>query len=114
MSGLARYTTGYVASLACTFGAYFVVTERLTPMQLIVPIIVALAVVQLVVQMVCFLHMGEEERPRWKLVSFGFMAVTLLIVVFGSLWIMNNLNYHMQMPPDHTDRSTQLQHNKGF
>ena len=57
--------------------------------------IIFLAVVQLVVQLVFFLHLGRERQPRWNLLAFAFMAIVLLILVLGSLWIMNNLNYHM-------------------
>jgi hypothetical protein len=33
------------------------------------------------------------------------MLVVLAIVVAGSLWIMNNLNYHMTMSPNQLDHS---------
>lgn len=115
MSHQTRYMIGFVLSLICTFGAYFVVTEQLAAMQLIVPIIIALATVQLFVQMFFFLHLADEARPRWKLITFGFMAGTLLIIVFGSLWIMNNLDYHMQqMTPVETDSYLRQQSDKGF
>ena len=42
-----------------------------------------------------FLHLGKETKPRWKLYVFGFMVSVVLIIVFGSIWIMNNLNYRM-------------------
>jgi cytochrome o ubiquinol oxidase subunit IV len=44
---------------------------------------------------VFFLHLGRETRPRWKLAVFLFMLGVILILVFGSLWIMTNLNYRM-------------------
>jgi cytochrome o ubiquinol oxidase operon protein cyoD len=50
--------------------------------------------VQLAVQMIFFLHIGNEVKPRYNLIAFSSAMVVVFIVVFGSLWIMNNLNYH--------------------
>lgn len=69
-----------------------------------------LAFGQFVVQLVYFLHLGTEQKPRWKLLVFWFMIVVVLIVVVGSLWIMYNLNYNMIMPPENMNIQTQ----KGF
>jgi cytochrome o ubiquinol oxidase operon protein cyoD len=47
------------------------------------------------VQLIFFLHIGEERGGRWKLLTFVFVLMTLGIIVVGSIWIMNNLNYNM-------------------
>jgi cytochrome o ubiquinol oxidase subunit IV len=60
----------------------------------LVAVIIVLAVSQLFVQLLFFLHLSRESRPRWNLIVLLFAAMVLLIVVLGSLWIMNNLNYH--------------------
>jgi cytochrome o ubiquinol oxidase operon protein cyoD len=58
-----------------------------------------IAVVQLVIQAVFFLHIGRGSRL--KLVTFVFAILIVLIVVVGSIWIMNNLDYGMmKMSPD--------------
>jgi cytochrome o ubiquinol oxidase subunit IV len=51
--------------------------------------------VQFIVQMFLFLHVGEERGPRLKLLAACLMLGVVLILVFGSLWVMNNLNYRM-------------------
>ena len=56
--------------------------------------LLSLATLQLVAQLVFFQHLGRERKPRWNLIVFGFMLGVLAILVFGSLWIMKNLNYH--------------------
>jgi cytochrome o ubiquinol oxidase operon protein cyoD len=58
-----------------------------------------LASVQLVVQLLFFLHLDAEEKPRWKLTSFIFAFTILGIIVFGSLWIMFDMNSRMMMSP---------------
>jgi cytochrome o ubiquinol oxidase operon protein cyoD len=47
---------------------------------------------------VFFLHLGRESKPRWNLNALLFAVLVVVIIVFGSLWIMHNLNYHMQNP----------------
>lgn len=89
------YITGFVLSVALTLAAYFMVVHRAFGRQGIIAGILLLAVVQFVVQMTFFLHLFSEKRPRWNLTLLMFMLIVLVILVFGSLWIMNNLNYHM-------------------
>jgi cytochrome o ubiquinol oxidase operon protein cyoD len=96
------YTLGFVLSVALTLAAYFTFTNRSLPEPMLVAVIVGLAIAQLLVQLIFFLHLGKESRPRWNLQVFMFMLLVLIIVVFGSLWIMNNLDYNM-MSPRETD-----------
>jgi cytochrome o ubiquinol oxidase operon protein cyoD len=76
----------------------------------VLAIINGLAVVQLFVQLYFFLHMGDESKPRWNLMAFLFMLLVLVIVVFGSLWIMKNLDYHMSP----SDTSNYMMHEEGI
>ena len=89
------YSIGFFVSLLLTLAAYFVVTNRVAEGVWLVAIIVGLALIQLLVQLYFFLHLGQEAKPRWKLLTFGFMILVLIILVFGSLWIMQNLDYNM-------------------
>ncbi|HSW98436.1 MAG TPA: cytochrome o ubiquinol oxidase subunit IV [Candidatus Saccharimonadales bacterium] len=89
------YTVGFGLSVLVTLGAYLAVTQHVLGRTGLIAVIFALAVVQLVVQLLFFLHLGREGKPRLNLMSFLFMLLVLVIVVAGSLWIMNNLNYHM-------------------
>jgi hypothetical protein len=38
----------------------------------------------------------------------------LVVIVAGSLWIMNNLNYNMMMTPEQMDAYMSKQREKGF
>ncbi len=98
------YVIGFVLSLGLTLSAYYVVVNGLLTGWGLLWAIIGLAVTQLVVQLLFFLHLGREDRPRWNLMAFLFMLLVLIILVFGSLWIMTNLNYHM-VSPDETDTS---------
>ncbi len=88
------YILGYIISLFFTLTAYFVVVGDLLKAQISIFVIAVLAIAQFWVQMILFLHLGKESKPRWKLLVFIFMLITILILVFGSIWIMNNLDYH--------------------
>jgi heme/copper-type cytochrome/quinol oxidase subunit 4 len=59
-----------------------------------------------------FLHLGNEAKPRLKLLVFGFMALVVMILVFGSLWIMYSLNY--RMPTQSQINSYMNSQNGGF
>jgi cytochrome o ubiquinol oxidase operon protein cyoD len=93
---LKTYTIGFVLSLIFTISSYLLVVNRgRARVTLIAGVIITLALTQFIVQLLYFLHLGKETKPRWKLYVFIMMIVIVLILVFGSIWIMNNLNYRM-------------------
>lgn len=93
------YVIGFVLSVATTLLAYFFVVNNLWHKDMLVFIVLGIAVLQLVVQVVFFLHIGRGSR--WKLATFIFMLIVVLIVVVGSVWVMYHLNYNMMdMSPD--------------
>jgi len=99
---LVAYIIGYVLSITLTFTAFLIVDDRLLSGWGLTLTLIGFATVQLIVQLLFFLHLDREGRPRWNLQAFAFMALVLLIIVLGSLWIMNSLNYH-SMSPSKTD-----------
>ncbi|HVX58500.1 MAG TPA: cytochrome o ubiquinol oxidase subunit IV [Candidatus Saccharimonadales bacterium] len=98
---LTSYTVGFILSLVLTLGAYFLTQHHVnsghvSPSDSVMKIaLLALAVAQLYVQLFFFLHLGREAKPRWRSMAFAFALLVVLIVVIGSLWIMDNLNYRM-------------------
>ena len=102
---LKAYITGFVLSVYLTIMAYLLVSRHLFSSHLLVALIIGLALIQFVVQVYYFLHLGQETKPRWKLVTFIFMLGTVAILVFGSLWIMANLDYQHDLTPSETDKT---------
>jgi cytochrome o ubiquinol oxidase operon protein cyoD len=97
------YLTGFILCVALTLIAYYSVVENKFSGNALLIWIGWLAIIQFFVQMVLFLHLGRETKPRWKQTVFWFMTMVVVILVFGSIWIMNNLNYHhadMTLPSD--------------
>lgn len=92
---IASLSLGFILSILLTLAAYVAVVEQLVPNGLLIIIIICLALMQFVVQMIFFLHLDKEAGPRWNLIVFLSTVSVVLIVVVGSLWIMQNLNYNM-------------------
>lgn len=94
------YIIGFVVSLLLTIQAYVLVVNELLEGGALLFGIGILAMVQVFVQLIFFLHMSEEHRPRWRSMTLWFMLLVAFIIVAGSIWIMNNLNYQHGSPND--------------
>jgi cytochrome o ubiquinol oxidase subunit IV len=95
------YIAGFVLSVALTLTAYTFVymhvhsEHEMFTHPLLRGLTDTLAIAQFFAQIYFFLHLGRETKPRWKLLVLSFMVLVVMIIVFGSLWIMSNLNYRM-------------------
>lgn len=102
------YSLGFGLSVILTLVAYLVVKDHVDSHhqafshKFLVPYLLGLAVIQLLVQLIFFLHLARESKPRWNLVVLVFAVMVVGIVVGGSIWIMDNLNYNT-MSPSQTD-----------
>lgn len=96
-----RYVLGFLYALILTNIAFAVVGSGVLSGWVLVILLNALAITQLWVQLRYFLHLGEDSKSKWSLLMFLFASLVVTIVVFGSLWIMKNLNYNMMnMSPE--------------
>jgi cytochrome o ubiquinol oxidase operon protein cyoD len=57
--------------------------------------IFALAIVQIVVHVACFLHVNPRSEGGWTLLAFLFTAIIVMITIIGSIWVMYHLNTNM-------------------
>lgn len=96
------YVIGFILSLILTLVAYFLAAGNIMSGWALVFTVGSLAFVQVVIQLVFFLHIGEEPAPRLNFIVFLFMVLIVLIIVVGSIWIMYHLDY--QMIPDSTGK----------
>lgn len=102
-SHVLSYLIGFLLSIVLTIAAYLLVVneglrDKIAPAAVLI-ILSLLASAQLIVQLLFFLHLGDESKPRWRLMSFIFAFTILGIIVFGSLWIMFDMNSRMMMSP---------------
>lgn len=89
------YAIGFVLSVILTVAAYLAATHHVLSGKALMAGLLVLAIVQFIVQLFFFLHIGRETKPRWRLLVLFMMIVVVLIVVLGSIWIMYNLNQRM-------------------
>ncbi len=83
------YMTGFILSVILTVIPFWPAV--------ILGSILAMAVVQILVHLVCFLHMNTKSDEGWNMTAFIFTVLIIAILVVGSIWIMWNLNYNMMM-----------------
>jgi cytochrome o ubiquinol oxidase operon protein cyoD len=95
------YIMGFIVCLLLTGASFFLVYTKLLSGYAFIYTIIGLAFVQAIVQVIFFLHVGQEAKPRWETISFCLMVMFLLILVIGSLWVMNDLNERVM--PDMTN-----------
>lgn len=97
------YWIGFILSLILTSASFGLVAFKGLSGDTLVYTLVALALVQAVVQLIFFLHVGQEASPKWETIVFAFMVLVLLIIAVGSLWIMHDLNARVMsdMMPHH-------------
>ena len=89
---------GFVASLILTLTAFLIVIRPEffhLSMNTAIIIIFILALLQVLVQSICFLNILSEKGPRWNLIIFISTISMIIIIIVGSIWIMNHLNYNM-------------------
>ncbi|MEK7612778.1 MAG: cytochrome C oxidase subunit IV family protein [Patescibacteria group bacterium] len=107
------YITGFGASVLLTAAAFALVFQHTAsghvfpPHELAVSMLVVLALLQLVVQLVCFLHVGRERGPYWHSAALAFALIIVCILVGGTLWIMSNLQQgHVEPDPEYASPQT--------
>ena len=92
---LKSYIIGFILSILLTIIPYLIVVHHLLLGDALAIAIVVLGVVQLLVQLIFFLHLSAAPEQRWNLMTFAFTLLILAILVVGTLWIMWNMNYNM-------------------
>ena len=94
------YIIGFLISLLLTVTAYFLATTSIginmsdNERNYLVFLLLSLAFLQYVAQAYWFFHLGDTSK-KWDLRLFIIMSGLVSIIVLGSIWIMNNLNYNM-------------------
>ena len=89
------YIIGFILSILLTVIPYYIVVNHVFDRSIIFISIAILAIMQLFVQLVFFLHLSSESKPRWNLTAFVYSAIIVFILVAGTLWIMYHLDYNM-------------------
>ena len=93
--GIAGYTAGLGFALLLTAASFIVArTHLIWPPGMPVGLAV-LAIAQMGVHLVFFLHIGSGPDNTNNVLALAFGVLIVTLIVAGSLWIMANLNVNM-------------------
>ncbi len=93
---LKSYLTGFGLSVVLTAIPFWLVMNgTLESKQVTGFVIMALAVVQIIVHMIYFLHMNTKSESGWIMMALVFTLIIVVITLSGSLWVMYHLNTNM-------------------
>lgn len=89
------YLIGFLLSVVLTAIPFWLVMSGVLSATTTAVVVTLAAVIQIMVHTVFFLHVDSRSEGGWTLVALVFTAIIVLIVIFGSLWIMYHLHGNM-------------------
>ena len=97
------YLIGLVLAVGLTFASFWAAQTHLIYAPGFAAALVTLAIAQMGIHLVFFLHITTAPDNTNNVLALGFGVLIVCLVVFGSLWIMGHFN-HMSMPMDRVMR----------
>ncbi|MEG0883925.1 MAG: cytochrome o ubiquinol oxidase subunit IV [Janthinobacterium sp.] len=92
---LKSYAIGFILSVILTAIPFGLVMFPSMPKDITIMVVVALAVIQVVVHLVYFLHMNTKSEGGWNMMALIFTIMIVGIAMAGSLWVMYHMNHNM-------------------
>ena len=89
------YLTGFVLAVILTVAAFGLVMSHAMSPSATGGAIALLAVVQIVVHLIYFLHMNGSSEQRWNVMAFTFTVLSVLVLVAGTMFIMHDTSINM-------------------
>ena len=93
--GLRGYLIGLVLAAGLTACSFWAAQSHLIYAPAIPMALTTLAVAQMGVHLVFFLHLTSSPDNTNNILALAFGLLIVCLVVFGSLWIMSHLNHNM-------------------
>jgi cytochrome o ubiquinol oxidase subunit IV len=106
------YIIGFVLSLVFTFIPYYLVVNQNVTGNTLLAAILGFAVLQMLVQILFFLHLGRGPKPLYNVAFLVSTVGIILVVVGGSIFIMSQLHYNMA--PTGVEASKKLVEGEGI
>ncbi len=91
----ASYVIGFLLSVVFTVGSYYLVVNHRVSGNTLLSAIIGFAILQMLIQVFFFLHLGRGPKPAYNVVFFGATVGFILVVISGSLFIMSHLYANM-------------------
>lgn len=104
------YIIGFLLSLVFTAIPYYLVVNKTVTGNALLATILSFAVLQMIIQILFFLHLGRGPKPLYNVIFYIGTVGAIVVVVVGSIFIMNHLHYNM-IP---ADKSKMLAEDEGI
>ncbi len=105
-SGVRSYLIGLALAVALTAGSFWAAQTHLIYGPGLPVALVTLAVAQMGIHLVFFLHLTTSPDNTNNVLALAFGILIVCLVVFGSIWIVGHLNKNM-LP---MDQMMQMEH----
>lgn len=92
---LRAYLTGFILCVTITLVAFSLYRLHYLSETHLYLTLASLAILQLIIQSICFLTLNTSQEGRWNLFPYLFTLLIIFILAGGTLWIMHNLNVNM-------------------
>lgn len=89
------YAIGFVLSVILTVIPFGMVMSGDFSRETALISMLVMGVIQIVVHLVCFLHMNTSSEGRWNLLAFLFTVLIIVMLVGLAIWIMVNADMLM-------------------
>jgi cytochrome o ubiquinol oxidase subunit IV len=104
---IAGYLTGFVLAVVLTIASFWVTRTALIYGPALAVALLVLAVAQMGVHLVFFLHITTDPDNTNNVMALAFGILIVCLVVFGSIWVMGHMNQNMMPVP--MERALQMQ-----
>ncbi|WP_102829857.1 cytochrome o ubiquinol oxidase subunit IV [Bartonella bovis] len=92
------YLVGFILAVFFTLGSFIPVMYGLLDSWAVstkVIYLIGMALIQIVVQIVFFLHLNSGPDAKWNWITLWFAAMCVFIIIGGTWWAISHLNYNM-------------------
>lgn len=92
---LSGYIAGFVLAVLLTAASFGLVMFGVVPPQSAMLVLAVLALAQILVHLVFFLHLNTSSGQRWNVMALCYTAVAAVILIGGTVWVMHNVSMNM-------------------
>ena len=98
--GLQGYLLGFGLAILLTVASFTAAQSDLIYGPAVISALVVLAIAQMGVHLVFFLHLTTGPDNTNNVLALAFGVFIVILVVLGSIWIMSHLNHNMMPMPE--------------
>ncbi|WP_246257560.1 cytochrome o ubiquinol oxidase subunit IV, partial [Bartonella gabonensis] len=92
------YLVGFILAVFFTLSSFIPVMYGMMESWAIstkVAYLIGMAIIQIIVQIVFFLHLNSGPDAKWNLSALWFAAICVFVIIGGTWWAISHLNYNM-------------------